>query len=279
MIIPDQPFDLRFNNESFKVNYMTIYRPSPVRVENVQADAVLSLNDYHTAPSHVVLIPLSSSNTFGAAGNFVDRIMQNIQGLDADDKPLAVSVGNDWSLTNVLSAAQDSQGRNVVRVPFFKWNTNELVETQLRKIGNTEWYGWRPRPGTGTTTIMLKDPVPISLLTMTYLQLLPYVPSSAGAPNPPPYYVYQKGKCLTCANKPKVDPAKLEELRVKEASEGLNPLLIVQVIFGIIAGAVALIGIYYGLDWAMSGTGQSAIGGVLMAVRWLIMPKPKPAAQ
>ena len=276
LITLDKPFEFRFNGKPFTVSYMTLYRPSPIRIENIQADAVLSLNDYHTQSSHVILVPLSSSNTFGEAGNFVDRIMQSVQGLDEDDKPLAVTVGNDWTINKVLPTTQEKGGKNVVSVPYFRWQTAQLKETLVIDQPWQKVYAWLPPPGEGITTIMLKDPIPISLLTMTYLQLLPYVPSASGAPGASPLYLYKPGKCLTCVNRPTVDPAKLEDLKKKAAdSRGVNPIMIVQIAFGIIAGAVALIGIYYGLKWALSGTGQSLGGGVLSAVRWLIMPKEK----
>jgi hypothetical protein len=279
LITPDKPFEFRFNGRSFTVNYMTIYRPSPIRVENVQADAVLSLNDYHTAPSHVILIPLSTSNIFGTGANFVDRIMANVNGIDEDDKPLSVSVGNDWTLTSVLPTAQNAKGKVVVSVPFFKWSGTELVEKMLQDYWFVRVYGWRPREG-DTTTIMLKDPVAVSALTATYLQLLPYVPSEKGAPDPSPGYVYQKGKCLTCVNKPKIDPVKLEELQEQATKAAFDPSILVKAVTGAIIGAAVLVAIFFGLDLALKGWGESAIQGVFMAMKWLITPRPRtPVAQ
>lgn len=274
LITPDKPFEFRFNGQSFTVNYMTIYRPSPIRVENIQADAVLSLNDYHTAPSHVILIPLSTSNTFGLGANFVDRIMANVHGIDEDDKPLAISVGNDWSLTNVLPTAQDKSGKVVVSVPYFKWSGTELVEKLIQDYWFLKFYGWRPREG-DTTTIMLKDPVAVSGLTATYLQLLPYVPSDKGAPSPSSAYVYQKGKCLTCTNKPRIDPVKLEELQKAASTSKVSPSDLIIAGWTALGAFLIVAAIFFGLDLALKGWGESAIMAVFTAVKWLVMPRPK----
>jgi hypothetical protein len=271
LITPDKPFEFRFNGTAFTVSYMTIYRPSPIRVENIQADAVLSLNDYHTAPSHVILIPLSTANTFGVGANFVDRIMANVTGLAEDDTPMSVSVGNDWTLNSVLPTAQDKSGKVSVSVPFFKWSGSEMVEKLLKKFWFLEWYGWVPREG-DTTTILLKDPVAVSGLTSAYLQALPYVPSEKGAPGPMPGYVYQQGKCLTCASKPRVDPAKLEELQSVAKAPVLDPKIIDYFLIGIGTLVVA----FFAIDFALKGWGESGIHGVYTAMKFLIMPRPKP---
>lgn len=275
LITPDKPFELRFNGQPFTVSYMTIYRPSPIRVENIQADAVLSLNDYHTAPSHVVLIPLAASNTFGLGANFVDRIMANVAGLDENDKSLSVTVGNDWTMTSVLPTAQNAQGKVVVSVPYFKWSAGELVETLVRKFWFLEWYAWRPR-ASDTTTILLKDPVSISALTSTYLQLLPYVPSEKGAPDPSPAYVYQKGKCLTCANKPRVDPAKLEELKEQAVKSAFEPSMLVDALIWASIVLVSVVAIFFALDLSLKGYEQPIVKFVISAVGWLIKPRPRP---
>ncbi len=272
LITPDKPFEFRFNGTSFTVNYMTIYRPSPIRVENIQADAVLSLNDYHTAPSHVILIPLSTANTFGLGANFVDRIMANVSGLAEDDTPISVSVGNDWTLNSVLPTAQDKSGKVLVSVPYFKWSGGELVEKLIKEFWFLKWYGWVPREG-DTTTILLKDPVAVSGLTAAYLQGLPYVPSDKGAPAPMPGYVYQPGKCLTCANKPRVDPAKLEEIQAMATKppqltpEGMGEVLMW---FGV---AVA---IFFALDIALRGSDQPVIFFIISAMKWLVTPRQRP---
>jgi hypothetical protein len=160
----------------------------------------------------------------------------------------------------------------VVSVPYFKWTGGELVEKLINKWWFLEWYGWRPREG-DTTTILLKDPVAVSGLTSAYLQGLPYVPSDKGAPGPMPGYVYQQGKCLTCTNKPRIDPAKLEEL---QAMATKPPQLSPEWMGEFLMWLGVAIAIFFAFDIALKGWDQPVVFGVFSAMKWLLTPRQKP---
>lgn len=83
-IKPSLPFKLSFNDPNpdapkgtmrdYTIDTMAVYYPSPIRIENVQHDAVLSLGDPSVGSDLVVLIPLAVSNTANVGTSFLDRI-------------------------------------------------------------------------------------------------------------------------------------------------------------------------------------------------------------
>jgi hypothetical protein len=82
-IKPSMPFQVHYTyddasgksqTEKIDVSMMTVYYPSPIRIENVQHDAVLSLGDPSAGSSAVILIPLTASNIVNAGTAFLDRV-------------------------------------------------------------------------------------------------------------------------------------------------------------------------------------------------------------
>lgn len=273
-ITPDKPFQMSFNGTSFAVTQMAIYRPSPIRIDNVQADAVLSLNDFSDPEAtHVILIPIASGVTYGAAGDFIGRIMQNVNAFTTNEttkqfNPLTVPVGNDWSLTNVLPTGR-GQDNNEVSIGYFQWNAGELERYARIDTPSLIRWGWRQKPG-GVTTIMTYEPVRVSYATSSYISTLPYAPSSESAPAPGAGYVFRQGACLTCSDKPSVDPAKLEAMREDAKNAFLNPVSVVAALVGIIVGAATLIASYYALSWVLDGGGKFLVDGTMGFSKWFV---------
>jgi len=286
-IIPDKPFNMQFGPTRFQVTKMALYRPCPIRIENVQADAVLSLNDYSDpTASIVVLVPISSGVTFGASGDFVGRIAEYINAFIVDEAsgnklPQTVPVGNDWELTKLLPVARNN---TEVSVGYFKYQSKKyeryVRSTTERDNVKTITYGWRPLRTGNFTTILLQEPVRVSYATSTYISYLPYAPSQYTAPPPPVNgYAFQKGACLTCSNPPGIDPAKLEEMQAMQKKGGLSPSTMVYIIVGLVTLLIGTIGMYYGLDFALKKYDEGAVSAILSAMKVLIMPRPKtPAA-
>lgn len=278
-ITPDKPFMLKFKSIEFAVNKMAIYRPCPIRIENVQADAVLSLNDYSDPTAKVViLIPLSATLTYGAAGDFVGRIMQNVNGFVYNEQkntynPITMSSGHDWQLTKLLESTQDANGVNTVSKAYFKWDTDAYEKYEVSRNSQIVQNGWRKREGTGITTILMQEPVGISYLTSSYLQLLPYAPSSESAPPPPVAYVYSPPKCTTCTRGPAITDEKLNALRM-QAQSLMDPKTLAFLVSMFFIALVAMIAIYFALDSALGGNGRFFMSGPVSIAGWLAAPRP-----
>lgn len=273
-IQPDKPFQMSFNGTSFAVTQMTIYRPSPIRIDNVQADAVLSLNDFSDPrATHVILIPISSGLTYGPAGDFIGRIMQNVNAFTTNEtsgeyNPLTIPVGNDWSLTSVLPVGR-GQNNNEVAVGYFQWNAGELERYPRIDTPSLIRWGWRQKSG-GVTTIMTYEPIRVSYLTASYIATLPYAPSSDSAPPPSPGYVFREGACLNCSEKPSIDPAQLEAMKEDAKNAFLNPVSVITAFIVIITSLAGFIAAYYALDLALNGGGTFIVTGVTSFSKWFV---------
>ena len=279
-ITPDKPFELTFDGKKITVTKMALYRPSPVRVENIQADAVLSLNDYSDpAAKTVILLPISAAITYGTPGEFVGRIAENVNSFTINEatgqyNPVNVPVGNDWSLTKVLEVAGGTNGQ--VAGGFFKWEGGDYERYVKYSDRSVIHYGWRA-PRNGVTTILMKDPIAVSYLTSTYLAMLPYAPSSESAPPPSSNYVYKSPICTNCKGPPKFDPAKIESLK-DSMKPPVSPLDIVKWFGATLAVMVVLGVIYLALDLALQGNGQFLRGLSVSISEYLVMPRKRPAA-
>lgn len=275
-IRPDKPIQLKFSGQEFTVSEMSIYRPCPIRVENIQADAVLSLNDYSTpGATHVILIPISAGVSFGPAGDFIGRVMQNVNAFVMDEAtkqfaPIEMPTGNDWAITRLLPTGSEN---NVVASAYFTWTSGEFTPTVISESANHVHRGWEQKGG--ITTIMMKDAALVSYMTSTYLAMLPYAPSADSAPPPPSQYRFKKGECLTCPGSPAVDPAKLEEMQEEAKKKFLQPSTIVKALIVLIMALAGTIAIYFAVSWALDGTLSSIMGYVLAAMKWLVMPRKK----
>lgn len=279
-ITPDKAFELTLDGKKITVTKMALYRPSPIRVENIQADAVLSLNDYSDpAATTVILLPISAAVTYGSPGDFVGRIAENINAFAVNEStgqymPLNVPVGNDWSLTRVLEVADKTSA--LVAGGFFKWESAEYERFTRINTPTLIHYGWR-RKGTGVTTILMKDPIAVSYVTSTYLSMLPYAPSSESAPPPAENYVYKAPICTACKGPPKFDPAKIEDLK-GSMKPIISPLDIVKWVGAALATMVVLAAIYFALDFALKGNGQFLRGASVSISEFLVMPRKRPTA-
>ena len=273
-IRPDKPFQMSFNGTSFAVTQMAIYRPSPIRIDNIQADAVLSLNDYSDpSATHVVLIPIASGVTYGAAGDFIGRVMENLNAFTMNEttkqyNPLTIPVGNDWSLTNVLPTGR-GQDNNEVSVGYFQWTSGELERYPRIETPSLIRWGWRQKAG-GVTTIMAYEPIRVSYATSTYLSMLPYAPSAESAPPPNSGYVFREGACLTCADRPSVDPAQLEKMKEDAKNAFLDPVKVIAALVALITAIAGFIATYYAISWVLDGGGRFLLDGTMGFSKWFV---------
>lgn len=279
-IKPDKAFEVTVDGKTFTITQMAIYRPCPIRIENVQADAVLSLNDYSDPNAKVViLLPMSAAVTYGAPGDFVGRVMQNLDAFTVNEttgqfNPLVVPVGNDWSLTRVLEVGGGQNGE--VSGGYFKWVAADYEKYVKSASFKHIHYSWRQKPG-GVTTILMKNPIAVSYFTSAYLARLPYAPSAESAPPPSSIYEFKAGKCLTCSGPPTFDPAKIEEMK-KGKGPSIDPVTVATTIIALVFGLVAFVAIYYALSFALRGYGRSLGGMSASFAEYLVIGRRPPAA-
>jgi hypothetical protein len=139
--------------EEIVIRGMTLYHPSPVRIENVQHDAVLSLNDPSdevTGKDTVILIPLVGSNAGANSEAFFNKIVKHITTLSAPDdvtglfQRVEVPTGSDWSIKDVFWLGDpDGSGYAPVQDSYYTWDSlptfDRTIQTQtLREIK----FGW-----------------------------------------------------------------------------------------------------------------------------------------
>lgn len=117
-------------SDPFTVTQLVLYHPSPIRVDSVQADAMLSLNDpSDPAAKSVVLIPLRGTNSGDPSAEFVNRIAKYIQSVREYDTQSGlypetpIQTGSDWTLGKLFTLDKEvgKGGTANVKNGFFTW--------------------------------------------------------------------------------------------------------------------------------------------------------------
>lgn len=213
-IRPSIPFHIKFNGEDITVSTMTLFHPAPIRVDNIQYDAVLTLGDIGS-DSKVIMVPLAGSIRSSEPGRFISRIAPYIPGT-LQPRPgtglyprIDVPTGNDWNLS-MLFPGSPQGGETIVDSDYFVWYTAPPVEKYLKDTitstvnvrgflmnQTTYIYDWRPIGPVGKRIIMLNKPIQISSFDLQTIKMLPATPPDL----PPPLMeslVYRAAtKCTT----------------------------------------------------------------------------------
>lgn len=150
------------------IRTMTLYHPSPIRVENVQHDAVLSLNDPSdevAGSDSVILIPLIGSNTGAKSEDFFNKIVKHAISLSAPSmvtgmfEKVDVPTGADWSLASLFwlgDATKDGYAK--VEDAYYSWDG----------LPTFNRYGWKDS-GSAVRYFMLANPVNIAMSDLSIL--------------------------------------------------------------------------------------------------------------
>lgn len=191
-ITPSIPFEMTFNGQKVPVKTMTVYHPCPLRLDGIQPDAVLSLNDpgFEDGSPYILLVPLVSRNSADPSVAFFDKVLTQISGLAALDPtgqyPIRnIPTGNDWSLSKVFNVSVPSDGVGLqVSNGYYEWKGMPTLE-QKREDGvngqrpweSTITYKWVESGKPSPRYIMLDQPVAISSTALsTITQSLPMTP-------------------------------------------------------------------------------------------------------
>ena len=261
IIKPSIPFRIYFNGEQIDVKIMTLFHPSPIRIENVQHDAVLTLGDPADLSSKViVMVPLAGSSLPTQTSSFIEKIATYIPGALVANASTGlfdtvnVPTGNDWNLSTLLPGSPRN-GENVVNVGYFSWETAPRLEPKLRNIvqapanlPDVHHYGWKPAENSPSLRyIMLKDAVTINAFDLQTIRMLP-ITSPTDAIQPPLIDTLVYSPPTTCKDKPydkSCDP--FANIPVKKP---IDSGVLWQTILGIIGSLAMLIGLYFAIKYA-----------------------------
>ena len=303
-IIPSMPFEMSFNDSKFYVYRMTLYHPCPIRIENVQYDAVLSLNDpSDTNANHIVLIPLKGvSIGSGESGQFISKIASYIPAIvqpNASGEYVATDVPTnaDWSITKMLKVGASCSGEIEVKNGFFQWVGEPAFDQYTKGVENRYPFqytnvGWRREAkAAGPTYILMQEPATISAYDLSTIRMLPVTQPEEAVHPIPRVFTYKAGppnpalcnrKKETFVSKPECDP--LVALSNAQ-TQTIDSETIVKIVLGILSGIAVFIGVYFALKYATGPVGNffknlgekigKAASGVDKELSKIPIPAPK----
>jgi hypothetical protein len=212
-ITPNIPFRIKINGTDVTVPKMTIFHPSPVRIGNIQHDAVLTLNDpADERATHVVLIPIKSDAFGERKATFFGNFAPYIAGLLEPDPeygefdPVDVPTGSTWNLTSLLPVQPNAQTKESDVVGgFYVWEGMPSYQLVLKSQTKTMvfydkyyqpqdiyTYGWEPTTKSPMYLVM-ETPVPISPTDLMAIRRLPVTPADQALHPIKPDYLYKPG--------------------------------------------------------------------------------------
>lgn len=278
-LIPSIPFKFRFNGQDIDVRRMTLYHPCPVRIENRQYDAVLSLNDpVDSAATHIVLIPLEGVSIGGGpSANFFGKIASYIPGIlrpnsDGAYESIDVPTGAGWDLSSIIQT--EAQGTtNTVKSGYFVWTGEPPYERYLKEtipgpFQDTIVYGWRPSGGRRPTYIMMQYPSKIGAFDLQTIRMLPVTPSEEAIHPIPANYYYKTGPAPKGSAQYESCKSKKKEKFTVKGEENCDPFAampppsrmstddMMNIIIGVLSAVAVFIGVYFALKYATGPLGD-----------------------
>jgi hypothetical protein len=276
-ITPIIPLAFTFNGIDVVVKRMSLYHPCPVRVNNVQYDAVLSLNDPMDADTTtVLLIPIKGDTFGGAKSRFFSNLVPSIASLLTPNpntkkyEAMDVGTGSTWNLTTLLPTLGTPEG-NICTESFFVWNGG--VSNYERYFSPSEQrFKWKPI-GTSISYIMMENPVPMNAMDLQTLRRMPITPPDQAIHPVPAKFLYQPKTCPKPKKKePEPEPGQTGAA-VKETFENdrcdpfagfadladekkITTETIFKVVLGILSAIAVFLGVYFAIKFAASQKGD-----------------------
>ena len=155
---PFSPFVAVFNGRQFTFTELRVYHPAPMRIEGIQADAVVQCN---SGTDLEIFIPIKKGTGVGSSVAFLSAMSQRLDpatsaGLGIVNKDsgayeqVDLVTGQDWSLTNLVGDAD----------PYFTWVDSKLEQYVRADLQCDRYIGWRSTPG--PQVIYFQNPVTVS---------------------------------------------------------------------------------------------------------------------
>lgn len=191
---PSIPFNLRFSTRrsapvDIVVKSMTLYHPCPLRLEGIQPDAVLSLNDpAFDNPEYVILIPLEGKNTSAPSIDFLGKIMPEVVAVSSEDPstgqymPKDIATGANWNLSKLFGVQAGPGQMLEVTNGYYEWKGMPALERVREQQGNTITFSWKENPlNRPPRYIMLDSTIACSPTDLAVLtQRIPVTPPRDG---------------------------------------------------------------------------------------------------
>lgn len=149
VIRPIIPFAVTFQGRNFSFTELRLFHPAPVKVEGVQADAVLQCTDGNNL---MVFIPFKKSDVSSPSLSFLTAIAGKLSQLRVMDESTRtygqVDVVTDvWSLSNLVTGTD----------PYFAWVNSELEQYVKADTQCDRYIGWKSKAG--AQVIYFRNPV------------------------------------------------------------------------------------------------------------------------
>jgi hypothetical protein len=201
------------NKVKISISKIALYHPSPLRIENIQHDAVLALEseprDANMTKeeaaiggsgklgriSETILVPLKGSNLGADSEKFFNKIVKHVVGIAAPDsltglfQSADIPTGNDWNVKSLFwLAAAGNDGLSKITDEYYTWtgfSGYKFVEKKREPMNMISaeriTYGWEPDESLRTRYFMLANPVNISMTDLSLLtrNLPPTAPGEA----------------------------------------------------------------------------------------------------
>ena len=185
-LTPSIPFKLSFKGKEIDVRTMSVYHPCPLRIEGVQPDAVLSLNDpsFDSKSEYIILIPLTAKNTSDPSIAVFDKILPQINAVmvpEATGQYVTrnIATGSNWSLASIFIPSTRNSESFEVKNGYYEWKGIPALERVRQDGNNTISYSWKETGKPSPRYIMLDTPVAISSSSLSSItQTLPVTPTS-----------------------------------------------------------------------------------------------------
>jgi hypothetical protein len=191
-ITPSIPFQMRFSAAGqsavdIPIRNITLYHPCPIRIEGVQPDAVISLNDPSFGnPDYVILVPLVAKNVPGPSVGFLQKILSQATTVAQPDPASGQYIGRDiptgqnWKLNQLFDAVVGENGKDFdVKSGFYVWKGMPGLDRVKEVSGSTIRFKWVDSGKPTPQYILIDTPVVCSPADMSTLTgSLPVTPAS-----------------------------------------------------------------------------------------------------
>lgn len=272
-VLPIIPLRYSFNGQEVIVKKMTLYHPCPLRVNNIQYDAVLSLNDpMDSDTTTVMLIPIKGESIADKRSRFFSNLVPSIASLLTPDpntkkyESMDVPTGASWNLTTLLPTMGTPEG-SVCTEPFYAWSAGTTNYEKYYSESQRR-YKWKPI-GASISYIMMENPVPMNSMDLQTLRRMPVTPPEEAIHPVSDKILYKAKECPKPKRKePEPEPGQTKESFENEECDpfasfadraderAITTETIFKTVLGILSALAVFIGVYFALKFAVSSKGD-----------------------
>jgi hypothetical protein len=257
-ITPSLPFRMYCNGAEVRVTQMMLYHPCPLRIENVQYDAVLSLNDPSDGDTQsILLIPIVGASASTPSAKMLDRIGPRLASLLSKNEsggydPVEVPTGADWSLSTLIPTVGTR-----VQSGFYQWISGRGYESYSTQEGLNIHVRYRPR-NPRQNYILMDTPIQASQSTLAMILALPRTDPLKALPAVSPAVTYTPCAKTVVEQSPPVREGfegQCDPFQYKDTT-GNRKQTVLWIVGSLATVAMVMVGLYVGL---LAAGGQLSI--------------------